>query len=131
FKLRSARPMHLACRLNLLDRFPAGYSQRTWSTRIGSRSQPHPCAERRPGRGHASTIESQLASRKLEDAISNAIERPLVVNQQYYTVTTNADHIQAKAALLSNVNYLIQCIRTDGNGTSSGIFVADDGVQVC
>jgi hypothetical protein len=128
--------MRLACRLILLDRFPAGYSQRTWSTRIRSRSQPHPCVERLPGPGRASTIESQLASRKLEDAIGNAIERALVVNQQYHTVTTNPglarnDDIQAQAVLLPNVNHLSQCIRTDGNGTLSGVFVADDGVQVC
>lgn len=40
------------------------------------------------------------------------------------------DRVQAKAAALPSVNGLNQFIYTEGNGTPSGVFVANDGVHV-
>src|SRR5437868_4841538 len=40
------------------------------------------------------------------------------------------DRIQAKAALFPTLNVLNQYINTQGNGTPSGVFVANDGVHI-
>src|SRR5205823_4369962 len=40
------------------------------------------------------------------------------------------DRVQAKAALLPTLSYLNQYIYTQGNGTPSGVFVANDGVHI-
>ncbi len=40
------------------------------------------------------------------------------------------DRVQAKAAALPSINGLNQFIYTEGNGTPSGVFVANDGVHV-
>ncbi len=40
------------------------------------------------------------------------------------------DRTQAKAALLPSLNYFNQYVYTQGNGTESGVFVANDGVHV-
>jgi len=40
------------------------------------------------------------------------------------------DHLQARAATLPQVNAFSQYIYTQGNGTPSGVFVANDGVHV-
>src|SRR4051812_22664434 len=40
------------------------------------------------------------------------------------------DRIQAKAALFPTLNVLNQYIYTQGNGTPSGVFVANDGVHI-
>ncbi len=42
----------------------------------------------------------------------------------------NEDVVQAKAGLLPSVNALNQFIYTEGNGTASGVFIANDGVHV-
>ncbi|MBV9759386.1 MAG: TolC family protein [Acidobacteriaceae bacterium] len=43
---------------------------------------------------------------------------------------TKEDRVQARAAALPSVNGLNQFIYTEGNGTPSGVFVANDGVHV-
>src|SRR5438067_1142217 len=40
------------------------------------------------------------------------------------------DRVQAKAAALPSVNAFNQFIYTEGNGTPSGVFIANDGVHV-
>jgi outer membrane protein TolC len=40
------------------------------------------------------------------------------------------DRVQAKAGMLPNVNHFTQYIYTQGNGTPSGVFIANDGVHV-
>ena len=40
------------------------------------------------------------------------------------------DTVQARAARLPSVNAFNQFIYTEGNGTPSGVFVANDGVHV-
>lgn len=40
------------------------------------------------------------------------------------------DRVQAKSALLPSASYLNQYVYTKGNGTSSGVFVANDGVHI-
>lgn len=44
--------------------------------------------------------------------------------------SAHEDRVQAKAALLPTVSALNQYIYTQGNGTPSGVFVANDGVHV-
>src|SRR5580700_5328985 len=67
----------------------------------------------------------------LEDALSRARK----VAQQYQSAVIAAeiaheDRVQAKAALLPTVNGFNQYIYTQGNGTPSGVFVANDGVHI-
>jgi outer membrane protein TolC len=57
------------------------------------------------------------------------------VAQQYQSAVISAelaheDRVQAKAALLPNATWFNQYIYTQGNGTPSGIFVANDGVHI-
>ncbi|MBV8898452.1 MAG: TolC family protein [Acidobacteriaceae bacterium] len=46
------------------------------------------------------------------------------------TQLAHEDRVQARAASLPNVSGLNQFIYTEGNGTPSGVFVANDGVHV-
>jgi outer membrane protein TolC len=46
------------------------------------------------------------------------------------TQLAREDRLQAKAALLPTLNVLNQYIYTQGNGTPSGVFVANDGVHI-
>lgn len=67
--------------------------------------------------------------------LQNAIERARAYNQQFLAATTavglaKEDRVQARAALLPSVNALNQYIYTQGNGTPSGVFIANDGVHV-
>jgi len=67
--------------------------------------------------------------------LENALERARNVAQQYQSAAIAAalaheDRVQAKAALLPTVNWLHQYIYTQGNGTPTGIFVANNGVHV-
>jgi outer membrane protein TolC len=87
----------------------------------------------------AGEAEGQVVSPGPENTIEvnfqNAIERALIVNQQYQTVAINArlareDAIQTRAALLPSVNQFNQYIWTEANGTPSGVYVANDGVHV-
>ncbi len=67
--------------------------------------------------------------------LAGAIGRARNYGQQYlqaYTATGLAreDRVQAKAALFPSLNALNQYIYTQGNGTPSGVFVANDGVHI-
>jgi outer membrane protein TolC len=67
--------------------------------------------------------------------LQDALDRARANNQQFQSATISAqlareDRIQAKAGLLPSVNYFNQYIYTQGNGTPSGIFVANDGVHI-
>ena len=46
------------------------------------------------------------------------------------TLLAREDRAQAKAATLPSVNAFNQFIYTEGNGTASGVYVANDGVHV-
>jgi outer membrane protein TolC len=67
--------------------------------------------------------------------LDDALARARKVAQQYQSAVISAelaheDRVQAKAALLPNATWFNQYIYTQGNGTPSGIFVANDGVHI-
>ena len=67
--------------------------------------------------------------------LAGALEKARAYNAQFQSAViatglAREDRLQAKAALLPSLNYFNQFIYTQGNGTSSGVFVANDGVHV-
>jgi outer membrane protein TolC len=67
--------------------------------------------------------------------LAGALELARNYNQQFMqsniaTRLAHEDRVQAKAALFPTVTALSQYIYTQGNGTPSGVFVANDGVHV-
>lgn len=67
--------------------------------------------------------------------LSNALERARANSPQLRSAAIGVDlagedRHQARAALLPSLDYFNQYIYTQGNGTSSGIFVANDGVHI-
>jgi outer membrane protein TolC len=67
----------------------------------------------------------------LKDALARARKYGLQLDPATIAVATaREDRIQAKAATLPTVNAFNQFIYTEGNGTPSGVFVANDGVHV-
>src|SRR5579863_3956881 len=68
---------------------------------------------------------------KLEDALARARQYGgLVQGANLATLQAREDRVQAHAATLPSVNAFNQYINTQGNGTPSGTFVANDGVHV-
>ncbi len=68
-------------------------------------------------------------------SLNDALTRARNFSQQYLAATIAAssaheDAVQARAALLPTLNVLNQYIYTQGNGTPSGVFIANDGVHV-
>jgi len=91
-------------------------------------------------------VES-ISSNVPSEAQSPQPEQPLVVDltsalqraRHYYqdflsagiaSALAREDRIQAKAALLPSLSAFSQFLYTEGNGTPSGVFVANDGVHV-
>jgi outer membrane protein TolC len=67
--------------------------------------------------------------------LQSALDRARTYSQQFMTAglasaLAREDRLQAKAALFPTVSALNQYIYTQGNGTPSGVFVANDGVHV-
>ncbi len=67
--------------------------------------------------------------------LAGALSRARNYNQQFFAAGTAAalareDRVQAKAAMLPTLNAFNQYIYTQGNGTPSGVFVANDGVHI-
>src|SRR5262245_50714828 len=67
--------------------------------------------------------------------LAGALQRARNYHQEFLAAGTASalareDRIQAKAALLPTLNAFNQFIYTQGNGTPSGVFVANDGVHV-
>jgi len=67
--------------------------------------------------------------------LASALQRARSYNQQFLsagiaTALAREDRIQAKAALLPTLNAFNQFIYTQGNGTPSGVFIANDGIHV-
>ncbi len=68
---------------------------------------------------------------KIEDAIARARQYGGQVQSAGFAVSqAQQDTLQARAARLPTVNAFNQFIYTQGNGTPSGVFVANDGVHV-
>lgn len=67
--------------------------------------------------------------------LPNALQRARDWNPQFLAAALSAlsakeDRIQAKAALLPTVNQLNGYLYTQGNGTDTGVFVANNGVHI-
>ena len=67
--------------------------------------------------------------------LRSALERARAWNQGWQaavigTALAHEDRAQAKSALYPTLNYFNQYIYTQGNGTPSGVFVANDGVHI-
>src|SRR5258708_8512699 len=68
---------------------------------------------------------------KLEDALARARKYGGQIQGAHIAVLqAKEDTSQARAAKLPTVNALNQFIYTEGNGTPSGVFVANDGVHI-
>ncbi len=88
-------------------------------------------------RGAAAQTVAEPAggSAALTISLQDALERARANSPQFQSANISAllakeDRIQGKAGLLPTVNYFNQYIYTQGNGTPSGIFVANDGVHI-
>jgi len=78
-----------------------------------------------PASGVAQTVLT------LQDALARARQyEPQLQNANLNALLAKEDSVQAKAATLPSVNAFNQFIYTQGNGTPSGVFVANDGVHV-
>src|SRR6185295_17127950 len=116
--------------------------------RAGSASElPGVAAQPLPGepsqtsglRLQPSASDSKLAVLPSEQPVlldlTSALQRARSYNQQFLsagiaTALAREERIQAKAALLPTLNAFNQFIYTQGNGTPSGVFVANDGVHL-
>lgn len=92
----------------------------------GAASKPPPGAAGQPPPGAAGPIALDLAG---------ALKLAQGYSQQFLTAglatqLAHEDRLQAKAALFPTLNVLNQYIYTQGNGTPSGVFVANDGVHI-
>lgn len=66
--------------------------------------------------------------------LQDALQRARQVNPEYRAALTEyglarEDKVQGRAALLPSLNYTAQFLYTQGNGTSSGRFIANNGVH--
>lgn len=67
----------------------------------------------------------------LQDALKRAHQYGAQIQAADFAVSlAKEDRVQARADLLPTLNALNQFIYTEGNGTPSGVFVANDGVHV-
>lgn len=67
--------------------------------------------------------------------LQDALTRARSYNQQFQTAVISTalareDVLQARAAFFPTLTYFNQMIYTQGNGTPSGVFIANDGVHV-
>ncbi len=75
------------------------------------------------------------AEQPLTIDLNNALERARTYSTQFLaagiaTSLAHEDTVQARAARLPTLSALNQYIYTQGNGTPSGVFVANDGVHI-
>lgn len=66
--------------------------------------------------------------------LQDALQRASQINPEYRAAVTEyglarEDKVQGRAALLPSLNYTAQFLYTQGNGTPSGRFIADNGVH--
>lgn len=79
----------------------------------------------------AITANSQTVTIGLDDALARARQYGAQLQSADIAVRlAKEDRVQARAATLPNITGLNQFIYTEGNGTPSGVFVANDGVHV-
>src|SRR5947209_2094921 len=85
--------------------------------------------------GQTGAAQPGGAAGQLSISLSDALQRAREFSQQYLAANiavalAQEDRKQAKAAQLPTLNNFNQYIYTQGNGTPSGVFVANDGVHV-
>src|ERR1700692_37225 len=74
---------------------------------------------------------AQTPTISLQDALDRAKQYGGQIQSANLAVLqAKEDRAQARAATLPSLNALNQFIYTEGNGTPSGVFVANDGVHV-
>src|ERR1700691_1246734 len=67
----------------------------------------------------------------LQDALARAKQYGMQIQSANLNLAlAREDRVQAKAAGLPSLNAFNQFIYTEGNGTPSGVFVANDGVHI-
>lgn len=84
---------------------------------------------------HAQSPPGAAQQSALTMDLKDALERARLNSPQLRSAAIGVnlaaeDRLQARAALLPSLNYFNQYIYTQGNGTPSGMFVANDGVHV-
>ena len=84
---------------------------------------------------HRRPAQPATDAARLTISLQDALERARANSPQFQSANISAllaheDRVQSKAALLPSLNYFNQYIYTEGNGTPSGIFVANDGVHI-
>jgi outer membrane protein TolC len=88
-----------------------------------------PAPTPQPGNASAQTSASTVSL-----TLADALERAKANSPQFQAALTQlglarADRVQARAGLLPSLNYNNGFIYTQGNGTASGRFIADNGVH--
>ena len=88
-----------------------------------------------PALAFAQSAPPTGSAEPLKIDLKSALERARAWSLTWQTAAVDAalareDRAQAKAAMLPALSYFNQYIYTQGNGTPSGIFVANDGVHI-
>jgi len=122
------RPIPLAVALVAASLTSIGQNPPPANVPPGSAGKPPAGAATQPPPGAA-------AGRPLAIDLAGALQRARDYNQQFIQAGIAAgvareDRVQARAALFPTVTALNQYIYTQGNGTPSGVFVANDGVHI-
>jgi outer membrane protein TolC len=79
----------------------------------------------------AETLQPGTLTIDLQEALRRARQYGVQIQSANIVAElAKEDRVQARAAALPSVNGLNQFIYTEGNGTPSGVFVANDGVHV-
>lgn len=84
---------------------------------------------------YGQTVGAAVQEQSSVIALKDALRLAQAYSPQFQTAQTNAlvaheNRLQARDARLPTVNGLNQFIYTQGNGTPSGVFIANDGVHV-
>src|ERR1700678_1699640 len=81
--------------------------------------------------GLAGTMCAQTPAISLQDALARARQYGGQIQTANFAVLqAREDRAQARAGTLPSLNAFNQFIYTEGNGTPSGVFAANDGVHV-
>src|ERR1700692_4670463 len=74
---------------------------------------------------------AQTPTISLQDALARARQYGgQIQSANLAALQAREDRVQVRAATLPQVSALTQFIYTEGNGTPSGVFIANDGVHV-
>ena len=92
----------------------------------------HPQAASTPAFNNADS--RQVSSAPLTLTLQDALERARKINPEYRSTVTDAglvreEKVQSRAALLPNVNFNTSFLYTEGNGTASARYIANNGVH--